>query len=724
MKVKNNKLLMFVFLLCSAFIVGAQDSESGAVAEGQDNPGADKVEVRDPVVDSLKVVLGSLGQDTTRVKVLNEIAYALRSLDPDGAIRNGTEAKNLAERLNDSWGLALAYKNIGLGYYMQGDLREALKSWEPSLAMFEELGDDQMAANLKGNLGAVYYTLGDNAEALKYYIPSLKMAEELKDTFRIGTMLVNIGAIYGQLPGAQDTARNYYLRAIEIGEAGNDQEMVAVTSMNLGQIYSEMGKYDSAMSFLQKALTIVSSPSRIATALSYMGNIYFLKGDYEQAIETYKDAMEQAEIGDAKSEMVMILLGLGSVSKSQDDPEKAIEYYQKAETIAEEAGLKYLLSSAYEGLATNYAELSDFRNAYTYLSLRNTLDTAFYQSEDAANNLLFNYQIEKKQNEIALLEQEKKIEQLMSRRQKAISIAVGVLGLLILAVAGGIYSRMRFIRKTNRQINAQKELITDSIAYAQRIQSAILPSEALMKEVLPEHFILFKPKDIVSGDFYWIKEVMDHVVIVEADCTGHGVPGAFMSMLGITMFNDLIGDKCYDAPGAILDRLRDKIKNMLVQQGNSDEQKDGMDIALTVYNKRTREIHFAGANNPLYIVRRNHTDDKEMEPYASIDNGDFRLFEIKGDKQPIGRHWEEHPFRTTSLYLKKNDSFYIFSDGYIDQFGGENRKKFKSMNFKKLLLSVQEEPMEVQRQTLEKTFEEWKGPYEQIDDISVLGVRV
>ena len=198
-----------------------------------------------------------------------------------------------------------------------------------------------------------------------------------------------------------------------------------------------------------------------------------------------------------------------------------------------------------------------------------------------------------------------------------------------------------------------------------------------------------------------------------------------MSVLGITMFNELIGDKCFDAPGAILDRLREKVKQMLVQQGNGDEQKDGMDLAIAVYNRNNRELHFSGANNPLYIIRKkSEATQKDLEPFASMDNGEYRLFELKGDKQPIGTHWEENPFRTTSVYLKEHDSFYMFSDGYIDQFGGEQRKKYKSANFKKLLLSVQGKEMEAQREILEDEFDRWRGPFEQIDDISVLGVRI
>lgn len=253
----------------------------------------------------------------------------------------------------------------------------------------------------------------------------------------------------------------------------------------------------------------------------------------------------------------------------------------------------------------------------------------------------------------------------------------------------------------------------------------MLPPETYINELLDEVFVLFKPRDIVSGDFYWIKEVQDHLVIVAADCTGHGVPGAFMSMLGITMLNELIGDRCFDAPGAILDRLRVKVKDMLEQKGNGDEQKDGMDLAIAVFNKNNRELHFSGANNPLYIIRKkDQPDQKDLLPFASIDNGEYSLFELKGDKQPIGTHWEETPFRTTSVYLKEQDSFYMFSDGFIDQFGGENRKKFKSMNFKKLLLSVQDKPLEIQRLRIEEAFDQWKGSHEQLDDIIVLGVKV
>ncbi len=271
----------------------------------------------------------------------------------------------------------------------------------------------------------------------------------------------------------------------------------------------------------------------------------------------------------------------------------------------------------------------------------------------------------------------------------------------------------------------QKEEITDSLNYAQRIQTAVLPNKEYMDAVMPEYFVLYKPRDIVSGDFYWVKEVQDHLVIVGADCTGHGVPGAFMSMLGITLLNDLIGDRCFDAPSAILDRLRLKIKELLVQEGNIEEQKDGIDMVIVILNKTTKELLFSGANNPLYIIRKKKlVAESQLESLASFDNKDYQLFELKGDKQPIGIHWEETNFSTHSISLQDQDTIYIFSDGFIDQKGGPNNRKFLSSNLKRSLLEIQTLSMDMQRKNLDDIFNNWKKEFKQVDDILVMGIRI
>jgi serine phosphatase RsbU (regulator of sigma subunit) len=254
---------------------------------------------------------------------------------------------------------------------------------------------------------------------------------------------------------------------------------------------------------------------------------------------------------------------------------------------------------------------------------------------------------------------------------------------------------------------AQKKEITDSIGYAQRIQAAILPQPAYLKNILPEYFVWYKPRDIVSGDFYWIKELGSSIVVVAADCTGHGVPGAFMSMLGITLLNELFVDGDTSHPGEILGQLRTKVKAMLVQEGGIRDQKDGMDMAIAVIDKEKKELQFAGAYNPLYLIR----------------NGD-QLSELKGDKQPIGIHWEENEFNNQIVELREKDTVYVFSDGFVDQYGGEQGKKFKTQKFKELLLSVQSESMEKQKQLIEEAFETWRGNREQIDDVCVVGIRI
>jgi len=288
-----------------------------------------------------------------------------------------------------------------------------------------------------------------------------------------------------------------------------------------------------------------------------------------------------------------------------------------------------------------------------------------------------------------------------------------------------IESQRDEIEAQRDMVFAQNTEITDSIDYAQRIQDAVLPRREYLKQIMPEHFVLFKPKDIVSGDFYWIREVKGSLVMVAADCTGHGVPGAFMSMLGITLLNEQLAKSKLDDPGEILDTMRTKVKQMLVQQGEVEEQKDGMEMGVAIIHKDKKQLHFAGANNRLFLVRnRNNIRGKEPPPEGSQVDNDFYLYDIKGDRQPIGFYWEETRFTSHQTELMEQDTIYVFTDGFIDQFGGEHRKKFKMHRFKELLLSIQKESMERQKLLLENAFNSWRGDIEQIDDLCVVGIRI
>ena len=269
-----------------------------------------------------------------------------------------------------------------------------------------------------------------------------------------------------------------------------------------------------------------------------------------------------------------------------------------------------------------------------------------------------------------------------------------------------IKKRTKEIREQRDQIAEQKQAITDSIQYAKRIQTAVLPPGELIEKVLPEHFILFKPRDIVSGDFYWLKQIDKYVVFTAADCTGHGVPGAFMSMLGVALLNEIVRRKEITRANQILEELRNQIKAALRQSGKAGEAKDGMDMALCILDLEEMKLQFAGAYNPLYLIR-----------------GD-ELIETKADKMPVAIYLKMDNFTTHKIQVQKGDCLYLFSDGYADQFGGEKGKKFKSKAFKALLLSIQDKSMEEQRLAIDEAFENWRGDLEQVDDVCVIGVRI
>ncbi len=270
-----------------------------------------------------------------------------------------------------------------------------------------------------------------------------------------------------------------------------------------------------------------------------------------------------------------------------------------------------------------------------------------------------------------------------------------------------LLNQHEIVTEQKDQISKRNEKINNSIKYARRIQNAVMPSEEYMTEILPEYFILNKPRDIVSGDFYWTELKDNQLIVVTADSTGHGVPGAFMSMLGVSMLNEIVNkDICHGA-SEILNELRNKIKSSLNQTGEKDEQKDGFDMALCIIDLENKKLEFAGAYNPLYLMRDN------------------QLIEIKADKMPVGIHIKEkESFTSHKTDLEHNDLIYMFSDGYTDQFGGEKNQKFSKKSFKNLIKEIHNEPLKKQEEILSETFETWKGKLDQLDDVLVFGIKI
>ncbi len=273
-----------------------------------------------------------------------------------------------------------------------------------------------------------------------------------------------------------------------------------------------------------------------------------------------------------------------------------------------------------------------------------------------------------------------------------------------------IVIRTKLIAKQNQKLEETNRQITDSINYASKIQSAILPDKQLFEDNFSEYFVLFKPRDIVSGDFYWIKKVNEHTVFAAADCTGHGVPGAFLSMLGISLLNEIVVHKEITQANQILEKLRTRIKSQLKQNNIDSTSKDGMDIAVCILNEKTNIMQYSGAYNPLYIINKEHKKHK--------------FTEIKATRNPIGIYIKERPFENHNIKIKKDDLIYIFSDGYADQFSGDSQKKFMSSQLKKLLIENANKKLVDQKQVLENEFKKWKGDYFQIDDILIIGIKI
>ena len=255
------------------------------------------------------------------------------------------------------------------------------------------------------------------------------------------------------------------------------------------------------------------------------------------------------------------------------------------------------------------------------------------------------------------------------------------------------------------EMSKQKKELTDSIRYALQIQKSMLPSDSLLKTLIKDHFVFYKPRDIVSGDFYWVNEVEEKVIVTVGDCTGHGVPGAFMSLLGITFLKEIIVKEYITHPAVILNKLRKEVIKSMKQHGEGTELKDGMDISLCVYDKKTRMLEFAGANNSALIVRNNE------------------FIELKPDRMPIGIYESMHKFTMKEFKLLDNDIVYLYTDGFQDQFGGNKEKKFLSKKFKTLIIEASQLPMHKQESFFSEKFQEWKGQYEQVDDITVFGIK-
>jgi serine phosphatase RsbU (regulator of sigma subunit) len=501
----------------------------------------------------------------------------------------------------------------------------------------------------------------------------------------------------------------FYNKSIHILRGTSDSISLGIALLNAGDVYYNMSKYDDALRYSEESGRIFKKENYVAGYAYYLGNvgmIYAKQGKDAMAETNINEAITILEENEDYYPISEYLTIMSDIYLKQNDFDAALVYTNRSLELANAYGLKEQIGNANLQLSKLHEQAGNLNEAFNYyknhILYRDSITNieAIQQMADMRTD----FELAQKQIEVDLLTQKRE-------NQRIINILAALASVLFILLAIGIYRRYVFIKLTNVKVKLQHNEIIESINYAQRIQSAMLPPEAYFSELLNENFILYKPRDIVSGDFYWIKQVKQYIVLVAADCTGHGVPGAFMSMLGISYLNEIVQRREITQANQVLNELRKQIKHSLRQHGKRDESKDGIDMAICVLDLKSMKMQYAGANSPLYLIK-----DVEGRP-------EFQ--EIKADRMPLGYYQsKDRSFVNHDIELDIGDAFYMFSDGFIDQKGGKDEKKFLSKNFKNLLLEIHDQPMHDQKDILEKTLSDWMGKNSQIDDILVAGVRV
>lgn len=440
---------------------------------------------------------------------------------------------------------------------------------------------------------------------------------------------------------------------------------------------------------------------------------YYNVGNYPSSLKEYNAALEIATDENMIDSKTSCLKSMATTYIALKKYKTAEIYLKQSLDIAINNKLLHETNEAYSSLVNLYEILGNFQEAFRIEKLNDKIEKEIYNLEkiNKINEIEAQLKLTEKENIITQKELEIKNEQLNTVKAKSrISQLVFVVLLSMVIIVFIIIILFR-VKKLSNRIQAQKQMleqknteITDSITYAKRIQSAILPSLIDFKKKLPNSFILYKPKDIVAGDFYWMNVVGNDILYATADCTGHGVPGAMVSVVCSNSLNQSVKELKTSQPSKILEMTRKLVKESF--SSDIDNVNDGMDISLCTVNLEEKNILFSGANNPIYIIRKN------------------KLIELKGDKQPVGKHYKEQPFSEQKFKLEENDTIYTFTDGYADQFGGPKGKKFMYKQFKELLISIANQPLEKQKEKLAQVFGDWKGDLEQIDDVCVIGVRI
>ena len=685
----------------------------------------------------------------------NGIGLSFQSVgEMEKAINAFELAIKLAAETGNAYTLSTAYGNLAVLYDDEGNIPLALDYYKKALVISEKIKDKHGIATIYSNLGIAYHNLGDIPLALDYYHKALKIHEELKDFDGMATEFSNIASVYSDLTEL-DKALEYYFKSLEYRKRINYYN-AGVTYNNIATVYLKLKKHDLAFINWQQSLKYYGRENDqrgLATAYSNMALVYEVRNDYAKAIECYEKSLKIRESYKDKDGICHTLNKMAASYLAQGKVALAKQYGQRSLQLAKEVNFPYSIFRASEVMTNIYKKENNWRDAFlTYelgMNMKDTIRNERTRKAGLQSQVRYAYEKKAAADSIKSHEEKKvkdaQIEAGTAKLKQEATMRYSLYGglLIVLVFSGFLYNRFVITRKQKtvietqkHEVEQQKELIEnhqkeiiDSITYAKRLQQAILPSLDEIKKQLPDSFILYKPKDIVAGDFYWMEAISpksaeasqqlgsDLVLIAAADSTGHGVPGAMVSVVCSNALNRAVKEFGITETGKLLDKTRELVLETFEKSG--EEIKDGMDVSLLSINKKTNEIFWSGANNALWFIK----DTAAVLPGAEMRSG-LELTEIKANKQPIGKSYDPKPFTTHKIEAEKGTMIYLLTDGYADQFGGPKGKKFKYKQLENLLIEICNKPCEVQKEELNKVFEAWRGSNEQVDDVSIIGIRI
>jgi serine phosphatase RsbU (regulator of sigma subunit) len=611
-----------------------------------------------------------------KADALNELSWLLRYDSSDEGEQLAVRAEELSHNIRYERGKAYGKLNRACNRYLKAIDEEVIRTLLEALDYFEKTTDkEEGLSRVRNFLAMVYDSYGDYETALKHAHGAIEAAEKSGYREGEGDGLATLANIYNRLCDFTQSLECFKKSIAIRKELGNDRAMAS--SLNsMARTHALSGEADKALELYNQSLELRERiDDRSGLPWTYMGmaSLHEKHEQFTEAISLYEKSLKLSEENQEQRLQMLCTLGLGRVCLAIGEKQEADYYLHKSLEIAKEMKAKPLLVDVYNALGQYYEAIGNLEKALAHLK-------RYHELEKEVNNLESRNRL-KNQQIVFATEQSRREAEIYQLRNVELKAAYDA------------------IEEKNQEITA-------SIKYAERIQRAVLPPESYMKEIMPEHFLLFLPRDIVSGDYYWAARKNNKIVFTVADCTGHGIPGAFMSMLGISYLNEIVNGMDSLQAGKILNQLRGNIIGSLHQSGREGEQKDGMDMALCVYDLNNKELQYAGAYNPMYLLRRG-----ELE-------------EVKADRMPIAIHFHgDESFSNHIISMEPSDVIYIFSDGFPDQFGGAEGKKYKSRQFKELILEIHGESLSRQRELLFERFEEWKGELPQVDDVTIMGVR-